>query len=261
MLAATWQSHVVSALLPSRRWPILAFTFWAPVCVGLAAHGLIQLDRRMLFIAGLTGTIGLVAGSLPAAFRSDQDAGGHAVRVGAGGDRRYFVLFLLFTWLAGLFWSLRTTGYALGAIGLLMGMALLVSQGRSDTRRPGSPVRLSDVVTPWCYALGPAGAVALAALAMRPDHLGEWRGPIYLGLGRVAAVAAIVFWIMVEREIRRQAKARGTPPPDSILPHRILTFLLAATGFLVPGGGSPYAVSWAVAWLMAALFERRLRIT
>jgi hypothetical protein len=239
----------------------LAFTFWAPVCVGLAAHALIQLDRRMLFIAGLTGVVGLVAGSLPAAFRSDRDARGHAVRVGAGGDRRYFVLFLLFTLLAGVSWSFRTLGYVFGALGLLMGIALLVSQGRSDTRRPGSPVRLSDIVTPWCYAVGPAGAVALAALAMRPDHLGAWRAPIYLGLGRVAAVAAIVFWVMVEREIRRQAKSRGEAPADAVLPYRVLIFLLAATGFLVPGGGSPYAVSWAVAWLMAALFERRLRIT
>ena len=57
--------------------------------------------------------------------------------------------------------------------------------------------------------------------------------------------------------IRARFRGKG-PAPDALLPPRILAFLLAATGFLVPGGGTPYAISWAAAWLLVAYHERRL---
>jgi hypothetical protein len=116
-------------------------------------------------------------------------------------------------------------------------------------------------VVPWCYVVGPPGAIALAALATRPTHLGEWRDTAYLGLGRLAAVAALVYWILIERELRRRFRAAMTPIPDKLLPYRILTALLALSGPLVPGGGSPYAVSWAAAWLVSAYYERRWRLS
>jgi hypothetical protein len=116
------------------------------------------------------------------------------------------------------------------------------------------------LLIPWCYALGPAGALALAALAMRPLHLGVWRDPVYLGMGRVAAGAAFLFWISLEIDLARRFRRPAGEIPGSLLPLRLLVFLLAVTGILVPGGGSPYALSWVIAWFIAAAFERRLTL-
>jgi len=239
----------------------MAFTFLGPVSVGLVAHAFIQLDRRLLVAAVLVGMVGLLVGSLPATLgRTRDDRDGHGVTVQIGGNRRVFTAFLALETLAMVVWPAPILRFATGFLGLALGVWYLITLGQSIGAADGGG-RVSGHVVTWCYALGPTGAIALASLAMRPAHLGDRRDLIYIGLGRVAAVAAFVFWIVVEREIRRIGRATDEPVPDRYLPYRILIFLLATTGLLVPGGGTPYAVSWAMAWLVAAVFERHLRIT
>jgi len=251
---------LLAHLLPSRQWPLMLFTFGAPVAVGLAIHAQIQLDRWMAFWSVLLGGAALGVGSLPAVLASGADTSGYTITQKAGGDRRYFGVFLALGVLSVLAWKLVPARLFFGVPGALAGLAYLVSLGRSGTSLGPAPRAWSNHVVPWCYAVGPAGAVALAALAMRPSHLGAWRDIVYLGLGRGAAVAAILFWIIVEREIRRRQRAGQVDARDELLPYRILLALLALTGPLVPGGGTPYAISWAAAWLIAAYFERRLRL-
>ena len=139
-------------------------------------------------------------------------------------------------------------------------MWYLATLGREGTSRDDGTGSFAHHVIPWCYALGPTGAVALAALAMRPTHLGEWRDIVYLGLGRGAALAAILYAVVFELELRRRLRATQPSHRDDLVPVRITVLLLALTGPLVPGGGSPFAVSWALAWLVVAFLERRLRI-
>jgi hypothetical protein len=253
------RASLIRSMLPARRWPLMAFTFLGPVSVGLGAHAFIQLDRRLLVAAILVGLVGLLLGSLPATLgRTRDDRDGHGVTIQIGGNRRAFGTFLVLEALAGAMWMVPGLRFAIGLLGLAVGVWYLVTLGRSIATAYGG--RVSAHVVTWCYALGPTGAVALASLAMRPAHLGDRRELIYIGLGRVAAVAALVFWIVVEREIRRIGRASDEPGPDRYLAYRILIFLLATTGLLVPGGGTPYAISWAAAWLVAAVFERHLRI-
>lgn len=247
-------------LLPSRQWPLMVFTFGAPVAVGLAIHAQIQLDRWMAFWSVVLGALALGVGSLPAVLASGTNAAGHTITQRAGGDRRFFGAFLTLGVLSVLAWKSLPLRLAFGIPGSVVGVGYLVSLGRSGTSLGAAPRAWSNHVVPWCYAVGPAGAVALAALAMRPTHLGAWRDIVYLGLGRAAALAAILFWIIVEREIRRRRRTGRLDARDELLPYRILLFLLALTGPLVPGGGTPYAISWAAAWLIAAFFERRLRL-
>jgi len=254
------EQNLVGAVLPPRTWPIMSFTLLGPLSIGLVVHALVQVDRWLLFWGILVGALALPIGSLPNRRFLSSDALVQEIDGSGGGDRRLFIGFLALAGLALLTWSMGPARLVFGGVSLAAGVAYLFSLGLSTTSADGSARRLSALVIPWCYALGPAGAVGLARLAMRPTALGEWRDGIYLGLGRVAALAAIAFWLMVERELRRRARTSGTPTPDAYLPYRILLFLLALTGFLVGGGGTPFALSWAAAWFIAAWFERRLRI-
>lgn len=253
---------LVGAVLPPRTWPIMSFTFLGPLAIGLALHAFVQVDRWLLFWAILTGSLALPIGALPARRFRAQDALAHDISDRGGGDRRVFIGFLVLAVAALLVWWLQPLRLAIGGTSLLLGMVFLITLGRSTTTHDGSARRLSALLIPWCYALGPAGAVGIARLATRPTHvyLGDLRDIVYISLGRVAAVAAVAFWLIVEREIRRRARATNVRPPDTYLPYRLLLFLLALTGFLVPGGGTPFALSWAVAWFIAAWFERRLRV-
>lgn len=252
-----FQRGFLATLIPPRTWPVVALTFLGPVAVGLSLHALIQLDRRMYALAVVLGAVALAVGSLPAVV-GEAPEGSHRVRIRAAGERRGLILFLLAALVTLFAWSVQPARLAVGLFAVVVGGVYVWSitsrsAGPWDHRSKGAKA------IPWCYVLGPSGAIALAALAMRPEHLGSWREIVYLSLGRVAAVAAIVFFVLLERELRR--RSGRTPIPDRFLPYRILTLLLALTGLLVPGGGTPFAVSWAIAWLIAATFERRLAMT
>lgn len=255
------EQGLVSAVLPPRTWPIMSFTLLGPLAIGLCLHAVVQVDRWLLLWGIVTGTLALPIGALPARRFREQDALAQDISDRGGGDRRVFIGFLALAIVTLLVWWTKPLRLALGGTSLILGVAFLITLGRSTTTLDGAR-RLSALLIPWCYALGPAGAVGIARLAVRPTNaqLGDLRDVVYLTLGRIAAMAAIAFWLIVEREIRRRARATGTPAPDTYLPYRLLLFLLALTGFLVPGGGTPFALSWAVAWFIAAWFERRLRV-
>ncbi len=267
---------LLSRVLPPRTWPLAVFTFVAPLCVGLVIHALIQLDRLMMAAAVGVGVLALAVGSLPAtltdavrrerasdAAPEDAPAGvpastgdGHYLWPGSAGDRRWFIAFLALGMVSVLVWPVLVIRLATGVPAVFVGGLYLVTLGAGTVGRASAGPRPSRLI-PWCYVVGPASAVALAALAMRPTHLGPWRDVVYMTMGRGAAVAAILYWLLFERAIRQRYRGTG-PAPDALLPSRVLAFLLAATGFLVPGGGTPYAISWAAAWLMVAYHERRL---
>ena len=264
---------VLASVLPPRPWPLELFTFAAPLCVGLAIHALIQIDRAMLTAAFGVGALALLVGGLPATVTHLQREGfvpadhqhGHLLIPGIGGDRRWFALFLVLSLVAiGGWWS-GPVRVAAGVPAVAAGLFYLISQASAGRRvwamRPGAARGITAVLIPLCYVIGPASAVAIAALAMRPHHLGEWRDVVYTGMGRVAAGVAIVYWLLFERALHTRFRALGARIPDSFLPPRILAVLVAATGFLVPGGGTPYAVSWALSWLVVAYYERKLSMS
>jgi len=256
MEMAQFQRGVLSTLLPPRNWPVIALTLLAPLSIGLSLHALIQLDPWMYGAALLTGIAALALGSLPAAV-DGEPGGAHRVRIAAGGERRTLSIYLALAVITMAAWELQPVRLASGLAAFVAGLVYLVSLTLRNRRAGRQTSRISDMI-PWCYVLGPSGALALATLAMRPTHLGSWREFVYLGLGRVAAVVAVLFLVLVERELRRRF---GRAVPERFLPYRILTLLLALTGFLVPGGGTPFAVSWAIAWFIAAIFERRLALS
>ncbi len=245
-----------------RTWPAMLFSTLSPFTVGLALHALVTVDRWMLFWAVLVGGLTVLVGGLPIARGAGARHGGPDASSGNHwANRRLFGLFALLAAVTTLVWPILFLRLVLSIVSAGVGVAFLAFMGRVAMARSAEPDRITAILIPWCYTFGPAGAITLLVLAMRPTQLGSLHEFVYLGLGRVAAFAGLLFWFLVERMLRQRARRSGSRISDTYLPFRLTMLIVAVTGFLVPGGGSVFAFFWALGWLVLAVHERRLSLS
>jgi hypothetical protein len=222
------------------RVTILSPVFVLPFAVGLSMHGLIQ-NNTWMFMASAAGPALVLA-----------MATGPSLRAAARGTLAVFAAFAL----AAAVWHAPVVRLGLGLVSVAVGLAVMLRLASPAAGVPrGQAVRRHQLV--WCYALGPPSAVALYVLAAQSQQFGTLRDVIYLVLGRAAAVVGVFYWIVVERALHVRYRSTSSVIPDGFLPFRILVALLGLTGFLMPGGGSPYSFFWALAWFILAGIERR----